>query len=682
MSEGIKIAYFPKESNKEKVITYNGLSLDNYCISAKTTENIENATYLLDAVFVFNESIKDLFEEEAILKCKLDYGDEIFRIIKVDKTTRRITIVANQITITECKQLWLKDVRPTNMSGAGALNWMLSGAVGKKDISINSNISNTNSANYQKKNLQEAIYGSDNSFISKWGGETLRRGYSLTINDRIGTERGVSIREGKNLVGFECSTNLDSLCTRVVGQGYNGLMGNYIDSPLIDKYADVYTKVIEYSNVKVRGSDATEDDTSIYFDTEEEAISYLDELVAKEFSENHIDEIKATYNINFVQLEKYEEYKDYTQAERVYLGDTIRVYVPKLNMDIKVRAIEKVFDIIAQKTEEITVSNTSISSRMSTSSIINSIKDMLNTTGNLDLSSYIDATIKAGMKGSYIIVRDGELLAMDSKDVNSAINVTRLNKDGLGFSSTGYYGKYTYGFTLDGKINASLISTGILSTILIQNADGSFKIDLSGTGGASFYNNNVLAMRMESSQLKFYNWADDGDYIGSLGSTTMDNDSTRCLISLWNDYDSALSIGYKSGEHDVNPYFRCDKYGVIDDNTSATIKAFENLGLCNYSDLMFFGRDHRIPLGVLALSSSNNMFLCTGKEADNRTLNLGAIKDNDMSSFETWVLLDKSRVKFNRPISLEITKDGSTGYHILNACITDIYERLAALETT
>lgn len=682
MSEGIKIAYFPSNTERDKVLKYNGLVLDNYCISAKSAENIENATYTLDAVFIFNESIKDYLQEEAILKVREDYGDEVFRIIKVTKTTRRITIVANQETIPQCKQLWLKDVRPTNQNGIGALQWMYSNAEGRKELFINSNISNLSSANYQKKNLQEAIYGGDNSFISKWGGETLRRGYTLTIDDSIGAERGVTIREAKNLIGFECATNLDDLVTRAVGQGYNGLMGNYIDSPIINNYANVYTKVIEYSNVKVKGTDTVEDDSSIYFNTEEEAIAYLDELVKKEFEENNIDKIKATYTINFVQLEKNEEYKDYVQAERVYLGDTIRVYIPRLNMDIKVRAVEKVYDVMAQKTEEITVSNTSISSRMSASSIINSIKDMLNTTGNLDLSSYIDATIKAGMKGSYIIVRDGELLAMDSKDVNSAINVTRLNKNGLGFSSTGYYGEYTYGFTLDGKINASLISTGILSTILIQNADGSFKIDLSGTGGASFYNNNVLAMRMESSQLKFYNWADNGDYIGSLGSTTMDNNSTRCLISLWNDYDSALSIGYKSGEHDVNPYFRCDKYGVIDDNTSVTIKAFENLGLCNYSDLMFFGRDHRVPLGVLALSSSNNMFLCTGKEADNRTLNLGAIKDDDMSSFETWVLLDKNRVKFNRPISLEITKDGSTGYHMLNACITDIYERLAALETT
>ena len=425
MDNKIKIAYFPKNTERDKVIDYNGKALDNYCVSAKTTENIETATYTLDAEFAFDESVKNLLQEEAILKCRLDYGDEIFRIIKVNKTTRRIIIVANQITIQECKQLFLEDVRPTKQNGLSALNWMYNNAIGRKDIFISSNISNVNSANYQNKNLQEAIYGSDNSFVSKWGGETLRRGYNLTINTKIGQERGVTIREKKNLTGLNVATNLDDLCTRAKGKGYNGLEGHWVDSGLIGKYRDIYTKVIEYPDVKVRGIDDEEG-----FDTEEEAIAELDKLVKTEFEENNIDVIKATYTINFAQLERCEEYKDYVQAEKIYLGDTIRVYVPKLDIDIKVRAKEKIYDVMAQKTEEITVSNTDISSKMSASSIINSIKNMLNTSSVLDLSSYIDATIKAGMKNSYVVVRNGELLAMDSEDINSAINVTRLNKNG------------------------------------------------------------------------------------------------------------------------------------------------------------------------------------------------------------------------------------------------------------
>lgn len=675
MDNEIKIAYFPKNTERDKVVTYNGKALDNYCISWKTTENLENATYLLDADFIFNEKIKELLDEEAILKVRMDYGMEYFKIIKVTKTTRRITVVANQITITESKQLWLKDVRPTNQGGAGALNHMYSNAIGRKDIYLNSNITTVNSAIYQKKNLQEALYGSDNSFISKWGGETLRRGYNLTINDKVGSERGVIIREGKNLIGFESATNVDDLATRLVGQGFNGLMGNYIDSPIIDHYADVYTKVIEYPKVKVRGADIiAEDDDSIYFDTEEEAIKYINELVKKEFTDNDIDKIKATYTINFAQLERYEEYKNYIQAERVYIGDTIRVYIPKLDMDIKVRAIERIFDGMAQKVEQITVSNTTVSSRLSSSSIINSIKDMLNSSGNLDLSSYIDATIKAGMKNSYVVVRNGELLAMDSEDINSAINVTRLNKNGLGFSSTGYYGEYTYGFTLDGKINASLISTGILSTILIQNSDGSFRIDLSGTGGASFYNNNKLAMKMERNALNFYDWKDSG-YIGSLGSTR-NIEKDKPFIELWHELTTAMSFGYRNSEGTISPYLRLDENGIIDDEIKAAIQVFKDIGLISYTDLLLYGNDKKIPLGVLALDTNNNMHVCCGKESNNRTLSLGSIDENDYKKFKNWVTLTKDRIDFYKKIYITTTWAGNTGLFSLDNILSSINNTL------
>ena len=93
--------------------------------------------------------------------------------------------------------------------------------------------------------------------------------------------------------------------------------------------------------------------------------------------------------------------------------------------------------------------------------------------------------INSGSTNSYVLYRQNEILAMDSKDINSAINVVRLNKHGLAFSQTGYYGEYTYGFTIDGVLNASLIRTGILTAILIQSVDESCSINLE-TGQVNF----------------------------------------------------------------------------------------------------------------------------------------------------------------------------------------------------
>ena len=76
----------------------------------------------------------------------------------------------------------------------------------------------------------------------------------------------------------------------------------------------------------------------------------------------------------------------------------------------------------------------------------------------------------------------------------------------MGYSSTGINGPYGVAITQDGAIvadfitagvmNAARITAGILSAITIQNQDGSFKIDLSGTGGASYYTRGKKAMEM------------------------------------------------------------------------------------------------------------------------------------------------------------------------------------------
>ena len=285
MKKQIKIAYFTSNIPKTKVLTYNGKSLDNYCISCSTEEDFSN--YTLDARFIIKDNITDLLAEEAILKVQMDYGKEIFRISKVTVGTRYIDIVARQITISDTMTLFLDDVRPENQNGLSALNYIISNSYGKgkEDITATSNISKYSTAYYEKKTVYDAIQSTDeNSFLTRWGGEIQRRAYNITINDRIGSERGFTIREGKNLTGFEGSSNIDNLVTRARGQGFNGILGNWIESPLIDSYTKTYSSVIKYEDVKVKDENSDEG-----YDTLEEAQAELDRRVKLEFSDSNID---------------------------------------------------------------------------------------------------------------------------------------------------------------------------------------------------------------------------------------------------------------------------------------------------------------------------------------------------------------------------------------------------------
>ena len=481
MKKQIKVAYFPSTATKSLVLSSNGKSLDKYCVSCSTEEDLSTGNYILDATFLIEDNLQDLLQEEVILKVLMDYGDEIFRISKPTVGTRYINIVARQITIADALTLWLEDVRPTTMSGTVAGSYMVSNATGVKEIQVVSDIPNIATAYYPKLNLYEALHDCDQSFLNRWGGEILRRGYIENINSHIGIDRGFAIREGKNLVGFECSSNIDNLITRAQGKGFNGIVGNYIDSPLIGAYNRVYTNIIEYPGVKVNDENTTDG-----YDTLELAQAELDRLIELEYSQNGIDKIKAAYVVNFVQLEKTEEYKNYVIAERVYLGDTLRVYIPRLNTDIQVRAISKIYDILAQKTKEIKLSNYIENKTLTLKQITEFLESMDSTESVLQQAKdNASLLIKAGLKNSYVTVRENEIIIGDTKDINTMTNVWRWNNGGLGFSSDGYYGTFGTAITSDGHMVADFIDTGVLNADIIKTGtitskNGKFSINING----------------------------------------------------------------------------------------------------------------------------------------------------------------------------------------------------------
>ena len=216
MKKQIKVAYFPSDTEKNKVLGSNGRALDKYCIKCETEEDLSTGNYICDLTFLIEDNIQDLLQEEVILKVLLDYGDEIFRISKVTVGTRYIDVVARQITIADSLTLWLEDVRPTKLNGQGTVSRLLSGAEGKKEIQIISDIDKLNTAYYQRMSLYNALHDSDNSFLKKWGGEVQRRGYTIYIKKRIGVDRGFSILEvPSNPVKFLPSLILNPLSTPI-----------------------------------------------------------------------------------------------------------------------------------------------------------------------------------------------------------------------------------------------------------------------------------------------------------------------------------------------------------------------------------------------------------------------------------------------------------------------------------
>lgn len=485
MSKEVKVALFDKNTPKNKILKSIGdIVLDNICISCETDEDLSTGDYFLDAVFIVDdEGIWKSIEEEAILKVKLDYGYEIFDIVKVTENTRDITVFARQHTIEKQLSIRLEDVRPEGNNGYSALQWMLENSNEYKEgrhyageLEFSSDIETINTAYYQEMNLYKALFDCDQSFINRWGGEIQRRGYRTTINKKIGQDRGFQVRHAKNMSGFESEISIDSVYTRIKPKAYNGYtIDGYVQSSNIDKYATVRTVTIKYEDVKLQ-EDCEEDEVG--YATLEELQAELIRRSELEFTENHIDEIQGTYTVSFEDLSKTEEYKNYVILERCYLGDTVNVFIDKLDVNISVRAIRKKYNVMTQKVISIDLSNLDLSEfkPKSFAEVVKEINKLPEDFQNILQQAREEATdlINAGING-FVVVNKNEILIMDTADKNTATKVWRWNVNGLGFSSTGYYGEYNTALTMDGKlvlneltcegINAMLINAGILKSL-------------------------------------------------------------------------------------------------------------------------------------------------------------------------------------------------------------------------
>lgn len=91
-----------------------------------------------------------------------------------------------------------------------------------------------------------------------------------------------------------------------------------------------------------------------------------------------------------------------------------------------------------------------------------------------------------GGLGGYIVIGRGEdghpeeILIMDAPTKEAATNVIRLNKNGLGFSTSGYNGVYRNAWTIDGNLVADFITTGSMLADRIRG--GTLEVGGSGLG--------------------------------------------------------------------------------------------------------------------------------------------------------------------------------------------------------
>lgn len=369
--------YSPSNNNYEN----NGDGIIN-AIQCKATFNIDGnwSIYLESPI---DENLEFL-QQQSVISVDTPYGKkQLYRICNHDKNESTISINALPVFFDSRNDCMLTDIRPTDKNGQQALDIMMQGT----KYSGSSDIDKISTSYYVYKNLMEALNGTEeNSFINRWGGELAFKNYTVSINKRIGEDRGLRAEFGFNIDGINENVDWSSITTRIIPKAYNGYLlpnNETVDSPLINNYPIVYTKVIEYQDIKL-SEDAQEDDVEngvIVCDTLNDLYAALRTRAQKEF-ENGIDLPSITYDVDMVDLSRTDIYKDYQDLLKVNLGDTVHIKHRRLGIETSARVITLTYDCITQKVENLVLGDYEKNYFNDVSSITHSVSQVINQSNN------------------------------------------------------------------------------------------------------------------------------------------------------------------------------------------------------------------------------------------------------------------------------------------------------------
>lgn len=469
----------------------NGLIVLSDCISCNITEEI-NGIYGLDIEYPIDEQGKwKYLLEHNIIKA----DGQLFRIYHKQKKLTSILINARHIFYDNMDNL-LEDVRPTELSGAGALDWILTRTQYQHPFKSMSDVQTVATRYFIRKNVVEAIMGND-GIINTWGGELVRDNFEISLMQNRGLDRGVLIAYGKNIQGIEETLDIDGIGTRLMPKGNNELLlpEKYIDSKYIGNYPHPKIKVVEFNDIGIN------EETGI---TLEMAIVQLREACEKYLLTSKCDIPQFNYKIDFLELSKTEEYKNYAVLERVYLGDTVTIKHNKLNINLKAKVIKITKNILTDRIEKIELGSFKPNLATSINNAIQEIKkEVVQVKSDYKKAIDIATDLITGSKGGNVVIRrnsDGkpyEILIMDTDNIITAKNVWRWNLGGFGHSGTGINGPYDTAITQDGSILGKFITA----------------LEISGeqiTAGIITSKNGKTLINMDSGNAKFT--SDDGSY--------------------------------------------------------------------------------------------------------------------------------------------------------------------------
>ena len=220
----------------------------------------DNSTYQLSFRFPTSDPLWEQLKEETFLTADDLHGEQDFVIFEVEKKHGYIQVYANQV-FTLLNNYVVNPISLDRQTGSTALSRFAGSITRDNPFSFFSDIEDRHTFNVGSKNAMEAFAKDKHSIIGQWGGDLVRHGYQVRLLKNGGSENESLFMYKKNLSSYQHKTSTKSLKTRITfiatvkGEGEKAPDRTFtvtIDSPLINKYSQIYEDVIEVNDQDVK----------------------------------------------------------------------------------------------------------------------------------------------------------------------------------------------------------------------------------------------------------------------------------------------------------------------------------------------------------------------------------------------------------------------------------------------
>ena len=423
----------------------NGLGILNDALDCKVVEE-RNGVYELQMSYPASGIHAGDILERRILKAKPNFTDDpqLFRIYKIGKVLGgAFTVYARHISYDLSGKPISTGTANNIVAAFNLLHSQATNYTFYTDKSTQANFKIT-----EPSSVRSWLGGKEGSILDVFGtAEYKYDNYTVNCLSSRGTNRGVEVRYGKNLLALSQERDSSNIITAIIAYWKNSetndvVIGNSISTGV----------TLDVSNVKTL-------DCSQDFE-EAPTVAQLDAKANEYLGGNNVSTPTRSITLNFLQIG--------TLKDRVDLCDTVKIIYEDFGIEATAKCIKTTWDVIKEKYVSIELGEpkTNIAD-----TIIAQAKETASKPSTTAMAQAIDSatSLITGNQGGNLIIHDSngdgmpdELLVMNTADISTATKVWRFNLNGLGYSSTGYSGTYGLALTMDGAIVATKITTGTL----------------------------------------------------------------------------------------------------------------------------------------------------------------------------------------------------------------------------